>query len=71
MESFQRLESLPSHNEDFSPLTLLEPAIFPSLKRLNPKKAAGPNGLPNWLLKEYADMLAYPVTAVLNSSFAE
>ena len=29
MESFQSLEPLPSHNEDLSPLTLLEPAFFP------------------------------------------
>ena len=29
MQSFQRLESLPSLNEDFPPLTLSEPAVFP------------------------------------------
>ena len=68
MESFQRLESLiPFHREDLSPLTLSEPAVLSALKRFNPKKAAGPFGVPNWLLKEYEDILVCPVTAVLNS----
>ena len=73
MESFQRLESLiPFHREDLSPLTLSEPAILSALKRFNPKKVGGPVGVPNWLLKEYEDILVGPVTAVLNSycSFA-
>ena len=73
MESFQRLESLiPFHREDLSPLTLSEPAVLSALKRFNPKKVAGPVGVPNWLLKEYEDILVCPVTAVLNSycSFA-
>ena len=72
MESFQRLKSLiPSHSEDLSPLTLPELAVLSALKWLNPKRAAGPDGAPNWLLKEYADILACPVTAVLASSLAE
>ena len=73
MESFQRLESLiPFHREDLSPLTLSEPAVLSALKRFNPKKVAGPVGVPNWLLKEYEDILVCLVTAVLNSycSFA-
>ena len=68
MESFQRLESLiPFHREDLSPLTLSEPAVLSALKRFNPKKVAGPVGVPNWLLREYEDdILVCPVTAVLN-----
>ena len=70
-KSFQRLESVPSNSEDLSPLTLPVPAVLSALKKLNPQKAAGPDGVPNWLLKEYAEILARPVTSVLNSSFAE
>ncbi len=70
-KSFKRLESLPSHKEDVSPLTLPEPAVLSALKKLNPRKAAGPDGVPNWLLKEFAEILAHPVTSVLNSSFAK
>ena len=67
MESFQRLESLiPFHREDLSPLTLSEPAVLSALKRFNPKKVAGPVGVPNWLLRDYEDILVCPVTAVLN-----
>ena len=73
MESFQRLESLITfHREDLSPLTLSEPAVLSALQRFNSKKVAGPVGVPNWLLKEYEDIIVCPVTAVLNSycSFA-
>ena len=45
MESFQRLEFLLSHSEDLSPLTLSEPAVLSALKRLNPMKAAGLDGV--------------------------
>ena len=31
----------------------------------------GPDGVPNWVLREYADFLADPVCSILNSSFAE
>jgi hypothetical protein len=34
-------------------------------------KAGGPDGLPAWLLKTYADIIAPAVTDVLNSSFLE
>ena len=70
-KSFQRLKSVPPNSEDLSPLTLPEPAVLSALKKLNPQKVAGPDGVPNWLLKEYAEILARPVTSVLNSSFAE
>ena len=31
----------------------------------------GPDEIPNWLLKEYAELLAFPVSKVINSSFKE
>ena len=51
--------------------TLSEPAVLAALKQLNPRKAAGPDCVPNWLLREYAKVLAEPVTAILNSSYKE
>ena len=41
------------------------------LTKLNSRKAGGPDGIPCWVLKEYADVLAHPITAILNSIFAE
>ncbi|EDO28681.1 predicted protein, partial [Nematostella vectensis] len=38
---------------------------------LNPSKACGPDGMPGWILKENADLLAEPVTDILNCSFKE
>ena len=46
-------------------------AVLAALKQLNPRKAAGPHCVPNWLLQEYAEVLAEPVTEILNSSYKE
>ena len=42
-------------------LQVSERRIFKLLSNLDPGKAAGPDGITNWLLKEYADSLAFPV----------
>ena len=34
-------------------------------------KASGPDGIPSWVIKENADLLAAPVADILNSSFLE
>ena len=41
------------------------------LSALNPSKVHEPDGIPAWLLQENADLLAGPVSAILNSSFHE
>ena len=41
------------------------------LKSLNSGKAPGPDGLANWILKEYADILASPISTLLNVSYNE
>jgi len=55
--------------EDVCPefLEVTEHCNFKLLCKLTPAKACEPN----WLLKEYADFLAYPITTILNSSFKE
>ena len=39
-------------------------------KVLGPE-ASGPDNVPNWLLKEYSDILAFPITQILNASYRE
>ncbi len=41
------------------------------LCQLNPRKGEGPDGIPTWLLREYAHLLAPPVCAIYNSSIRE
>ena len=45
--------------------------VYNSLLHLNKYKASGPDGLPNWLLKDFAELLVDPVTDILNASFRE
>ena len=41
------------------------------LASLNSSKACGPDDIPNWLLKEYAELMAFPVSKIINASFEE
>ena len=45
--------------------------VYKKLSHLNAAKAGGPDGVPNWILREYAELLAYPVATILNASFKE
>jgi len=45
--------------------------VYNNLQHLNKFKAWGPDGLPNWVLKEYAVLLAQPVSDILNASYKE
>ena len=71
LKSSQRLESVPTPEVGSKPLIIPESAILSALEKLNPRKAAGPDEIPNWLLKEYPDIIAYPVSTINNCSFAE
>ena len=72
MKAYQKINTLPSSNDDLTPpLKLSEVDVLSALTELNSKKAGGPNGIPCWVLKEYAEVLAHPITAISNSSFAE
>ena len=46
-------------------------SIFKKLIALNPNKAEGPDGIPNRILKENADLLATAVTDIINTSYKE
>ena len=52
-------------------LEVPEERIWKILSKLNPFKSCGPDRIPNWLLREYADLIAFPVCRILNASFKE
>ena len=45
--------------------------VYNNLLHLNKHKASGPDGLSNWMLKEYAEILVTPVQNILNTSYSE
>jgi hypothetical protein len=44
---------------------------FTKLKALNPNKSPGPDGIPPWVYKEFAEILAYPISLILNCSYKQ
>ena len=58
-------------SEDDEPLSVTEAAVARKLRAVSASRAGGPDNLPNWVLKEYADILAFPITDILNTSFLE
>ena len=52
-------------------LTVSEERVQKVLANLNQSKASGPDNVLNWLLKEYSDILAFPITQILNASYRE
>ena len=72
VQEYQPLYRLPAVDSDSEVPTLDDVSLVQSaLSRLNLRKACGPDGVPNWILKDFAEILANPVCAILNSSFAE
>ena len=76
MQEYLPLESLPPPPPPPPPpLTQNSEVVTLSVSSahsaLNPLKVSGPDGLPNWVLREYEDFLADPLCSILNSSFAE
>ena len=63
------ITKLPLSDNDPEFLQVSEHEVYKVLSQLNPAKAGGPDGILNWVLKHYADLLSFPVTAVLNASF--
>jgi hypothetical protein len=52
-------------------ITVTSNALFENLLKLDLKKVHGPDGIPSWLRKENADLLAGPIAAILNYSYRE
>ena len=75
MKDFQPLTEQPT----LEPVPLFESSlvvtsakVFKALfSAINPTKDQGPDGMPRWLLKENADLLADPIRDILNTSYRE
>ena len=57
---------------DDSELLIVSPSeVCDALLGLNRRKVGGPDGINNWLLRDYTDFLTSPVCDIRNASFAE
>ena len=52
-----------------SSLQVNELDTYKRLKSPNPDKSSGPDGISPWVYKAYAEILAYPVSVILNCSY--
>ena len=52
-------------------LKISEEGSFKLLSSVHSAKAAGPDGINNWVLKEYAECLAFPVKTIVNASLKQ
>ena len=57
--------------ENDSPINVTEFIIAKKLREIRISSAGGPDNSPNWVLKYCSDILAEPVTNIINSSFRE
>ena len=75
LEPIQNYSPLPdtvlSALENDTPIVLTEEEVLRYLNHIKPSKSNGPDNIPNWILRRFADLLAAPVTAILNASFDE
>ena len=53
--------------ENDTPIVVSVEEVLSHLQRIGSGKSSGLDNLPNWVLKSYADLLAEPVTAILNA----
>ena len=65
------LERVPVESDSPEILRVTEQRVQRALDVLNRRRACGPDRTPSWLLKEYCDLVAYPITEILNASYAE
>ena len=65
----------PHPNADYPPVpnefVIPVEDTFKQLAQVKTCKAIGPDGIPNWVLKEFADIIAGPLCAIQNSSLRE
>ena len=72
MKDYQPLtDSVRTTSEGDQPITVTETSVGKKLRAISTSRTSGPDDLPNWVLKEYSDILAVPITDILNTSFAE
>ena len=52
-------------------ISVTEHSVARKLREISCARTGGPDDLPNWVLKEYADILVAPIAEILNTSFSE
>ena len=57
--------------EDDEPIQVTVDSVAARLCKISASGVGGPDNLPNWVLKEFSDILAPALTEVLNQSFRE
>ena len=69
-----KLASPPSYRnlEELSEIpTVSVERVQKALNGLNKHKACGPDETPNWLLKDFSDVLAQPIASIIDASYKE
>ena len=56
---------------DDQPISVTELSVTRKLRAIKISRAGGPDNLPNWALKTFSDIIASPITDILNTSFSE
>ena len=51
--------------------SISEDVTLLALQRVKTNKTTGPDNIPAWVLKDHANILAAPLTAIFNSSLRE
>ena len=59
------------NTDDDEPISVTEETVVKKLKEISISPSSGPDDLPNWVLKEFAYVLAPSITGILYSSFHE
>ena len=57
--------------DDDQPISVNEHSVALKLREISCARAGGPDDLPNWVLREHADILAVPIAENLNTDFLE
>ena len=52
-------------------IIVTESAVARKLREVSLVRAGGPNDLPNWVLKDFSDILAFPIADILNTLFRD
>ena len=63
--------SSPINPDDMSDFIVDPAEVEFRLARIKTHKAAGPDGIPNWLLRDFSSLLCQPLAAVFNASIRE
>ena len=71
MSSYQPVNCSPPFKVHSEVPQLSDAIVYSMLLKVNPSKSSGPDEVPNWILKDYAEIVAMPVRIILNSSYLE